>query len=96
MDDDLEAIFIDETLHKTEPIREKPVKSIIEKVWIKKKKKSIKLCERFAKLLEDSQQRGLTFEDDDEEEEEDNDGKNEDIDATGLQSFIYLFNYLFN
>jgi hypothetical protein len=92
LDDDLEAIFIEETLHKTEPIREKPVKNIIEKVWIKKKK-SIKLCERFAKLLEDSQQRGLTFEDDDEEEDDD---KNEDIDATGLQSFIYTINCLIN
>jgi hypothetical protein len=87
LDDDLEAIFIDETLHKTEPIREKPVKNIIEKVWIKKRKKSIKLCERFAKLIEDSQQRGFTFEDDDEDEEEDNDDS-EDIDATGFQSFI--------
>jgi len=92
-DDDLEAIFIEETFHRSEPIREKQIQTIVEKVKLRKKKITdnngikveglsgrLKLNDRFQHLQQISHQMGIVFEGDEEDDDDEYEEQYEDID----------------
>ncbi|XP_054160632.1 uncharacterized protein LOC128958737 [Oppia nitens] len=81
IDDYLVSIFIEETFAKNEPIREKPIQTIISKVWIKDKRPKkevvqgvevkiepesrLTINDRFTQLGKLRQEAGIVFETDD-------------------------------
>ena len=98
-DDELELIFIAETFHKSEPIRQKPIQLTIPRVWIKDKPKKVKdvngvsiklepqprvpINTRFTELMALRQQFGVFFESDDIDNEDDDEASDDDFEDIG-------------